>query len=102
MASTDALIPVMTLSAVMPTYMRPFFMFGGLLFSKMRESLGAFNSLTKATDVAVDDRLLESEEIGSLSKRPDVLTKVLNVYRKEGKRVDFDINDVKLEAYGAL
>lgn len=77
-------------------------MFGGLLFSKMRESLGAFNSLTKATDVAVDDRLLESEEIGSLSKRPDVLTKVLNVYRKEGKRVDFDINDVKLEAYGAL
>ncbi|PLB43463.1 cytochrome P450 monooxygenase [Aspergillus steynii IBT 23096] len=101
LSSTDALIPVMTLSAVMPKYVRPLFMLCGLLSSRMRASLGAFRSLTTATDAAVEDRL-ESKEVDVVSQRPDVLTKVFTIYQKEGQRVDFDIDDVKLEAYGAF
>ncbi|KAI9039408.1 cytochrome P450 [Aspergillus affinis] len=102
LSSTDALIPVMTLSAVMPTYVRPFFMLGGLLFSRMRASLVALKSLTKAADATVEDRLAESKEVGNVSQRPDVLNKVLKIYCQEGQRVDFDMDDVKMEVFGAF
>ncbi|KAH8433938.1 cytochrome P450 [Aspergillus melleus] len=102
LSSTDALIPVMTLSAVMPTYIRPFFMLSGLFFPRMRASLNALKNLTKAADAAVEDRLRQSEEVDNVSKRHDVLSKVLKIHREEGQRIDFDIDDVKLEAYGAF
>ncbi|KAK1141913.1 hypothetical protein N8T08_008426 [Aspergillus melleus] len=67
----------------------------------MRASLDALKSLTKAADAAVEGRLRQSEEVDNVLKRPDVLSKVLRIYREEGQRIDFDLNDVKLEAYGS-
>ncbi|KAF9889442.1 hypothetical protein FE257_007344 [Aspergillus nanangensis] len=102
MASTDTLIPVMTLSAIMPTYVRSLFMFGGILFPRVRNALAALGNLTKASESAVEDRLAQRGTGSEIAERADVLNKVLDIYHQNGKKADFDLDDVKLEAFGAF
>lgn len=100
MASTDTLIPVMTLSAVMPTYIRSVFMFAGILLPRVRNALTALGNLSKAAETAVQERLAQRDESKDGPERADVLNKVLDIYH--GKKADFDLDDVRLEAFGAL
>ncbi|EAU32038.1 conserved hypothetical protein [Aspergillus terreus NIH2624] len=100
MASTDTLIPVMTLSAVMPTYIRSVFMFAGILFPRVRNALTALGNLSKAAETAVQERLAQRDESKDGPERADVLNKVLDIYH--GKKADFDLDDVRLEAFGAF
>lgn len=99
----DALIPVMALSAVMPTYVRSLLMFTSVLFPRVRKALAALGSLTKAADGVVQERQRQDNQSWSIqSRRSDVIGKVLDIYYHEGAKVDFQLIDVKLEAYGAL
>ncbi|PWY66489.1 cytochrome P450 monooxygenase [Aspergillus sclerotioniger CBS 115572] len=98
--SIDTMIPIMAVAGVMPTYIRSVFMFGGLLFSRMREALSALSTLTQAADAAVEDRV-QAQQRGD-EQKPDVLSKILKVYHEQGEKLDFNLVDVKMEAFGAF
>jgi hypothetical protein len=100
MSSTDTLIPVMTVSVVMPNYVRPLFMLVSLLFAQT--SLLALQSLSDATDSAVNDRLCDVDTNDKKLRRPDLPSKVFKIYHQRGAELDFDIEDVKVEAFGTL
>ncbi|PWY73041.1 putative cytochrome P450 [Aspergillus heteromorphus CBS 117.55] len=99
MESTDTMIPVMAVAGVLPSYLRSAFMLSGLLFSSIRQAMVATMTLVKAADEAVEDRL-QAEKRGE-EQKPDVLTKIFNIYRLQGAKVDLRVEDVKVEAWVA-
>ncbi|KAE8151416.1 cytochrome P450 [Aspergillus avenaceus] len=102
LSSTDSLIPVMTLSAVMPSYVRSIFMLGGFMFSRMRKAVGAFDVLTKAADLAVENRRHLFEKGDVSQRKPDLLTRAFEIYYRRGVELDFQLIDLKMEAFGAF
>ncbi|KAL4893245.1 cytochrome P450 [Aspergillus ambiguus] len=102
MGSTDTLVPVMTLSGVMPAYIRPLFMFAGFLFPRVRNALTALGKSNKAAETAVQDHLTERDKNRDGQRRADVLNKVLDIYFDSSEKADFDLDDVRLEAFGAF
>ncbi|PYI06980.1 cytochrome P450 [Aspergillus sclerotiicarbonarius CBS 121057] len=100
MKSEDTIIPVMAVAGVMPAYIRPICTFGGILFSRMREAISALGTLTQAADAAVEERVL-AEKRGD-EQKPDILSKVLKVYHEQGEKLDYNLVDVKMEAFGAF
>lgn len=101
MASADYLIPVMTLSALLPTYIRPVFMLTGMLFPSLRKAVAALGTLTDASNRVVAERVQPGHNEVK-SERSDFITKVLQIYHEKGPKVDFDIDDVKTEAWSAF
>ncbi|KAK4868009.1 hypothetical protein LT330_007668 [Penicillium expansum] len=100
MKSTDTLIPAMAISAVMPSYLRSFFMLVGVLFAETRKALSALNDLATAADSAVQSHVQASSSDDSVIRRTDIISKVFNIHRDQGEKLDFQIDDVKLEAFG--
>lgn len=101
-AATDVLIPVMAISGVMPSYIRPIFMSVGLMFGRIRKAFGALGHLTKAANMVVEDRMSEAKKAGGRSSHSDILTRIFDIYYDKGKSLDFEVTDVKMEAWAAL
>lgn len=100
MESTDTLMPAMTMSAVMPTYLRSLFMFLGVLFPETRKALVALDGLAHAADSAVKEHVQESTQSeDTASRRSDVISKVFNIYQQQGEKVDFQMADVKARGF---
>ncbi|OGM41143.1 cytochrome P450 [Aspergillus bombycis] len=101
--ATEDLIPVQFLAANMPTYVRGLFMLTGILFPKVRRALGALGDLTDATNAMLKDRLatLQSDS-ESKSQRQDILGKLLEISHKRGEELDFVLDDIKMESFGAF
>ncbi|GAB1201939.1 hypothetical protein APSETT445_000537 [Aspergillus pseudonomiae] len=101
--ATDDLVPVQFLAANMATYVRGLFMLTGFLFPKVRRALGALGDLTDATNKMLKDRLatLQSDS-ESESQRQDILSKLLEISHKRGEELDFVLDDVKMESFGAF
>ncbi|KAE8331462.1 cytochrome P450 [Aspergillus sergii] len=101
--ATEDLVPVQFLAANMPTYVRGLFMLTGILFPKVRRALRALGNLTDATNEMLKDRLatLESDS-ESKSQRHDILGKLLEISHKRGKELDFVLDDIKMESFGAF
>ncbi|KAB8255486.1 cytochrome P450 [Aspergillus pseudonomiae] len=101
--ATEDLVPVQFLAANMPTYVRGLFMLTGFLFPKVRRALGALENLTDATNAMLKDRLatLQSDS-ESESQRQDILSKLLEISHKRGEELDFVLDDVKMESFGAF
>ncbi|KAL4876780.1 cytochrome P450 [Aspergillus karnatakaensis] len=101
--ATDDLIPVQFLSAHMPTYIRGLFVLGGIfLSSKVRRAFKALGHLTDATNAMLKHRLAGLESSVPEVERPDILNKLLNISHQRGTELDFVLDDVKLEIFGAL
>ncbi|KAJ5389697.1 Cytochrome P450 E-class group I [Penicillium cataractarum] len=101
MKSTDTLIPAMAISAVMPSYLRSFFMFIGVLFAETRKALSALDGLATTADSAVKSHVQASSEPDDTTiRRTDIISKVFNIHKDQGEKLDFQIDDVKLEAFG--
>ncbi|KAL4819371.1 cytochrome P450 [Aspergillus spinulosporus] len=103
-AATDDLIPVQFLAGIMPTYVRPLFMLTGFLLSKVRGALTALASLTEATNATIKRRLVALSELDSNTKpqRPDILGKLLDISHKNGKALDFELADIKMESFSGF
>ncbi|KNG89231.1 cytochrome P450 [Aspergillus nomiae NRRL 13137] len=101
--ATEDLVPVQFLAANMPTYVRGLFMLTGFLFPKVRRALGALENLTDATNKMLKDHLatLQSDS-ESESQRQDILSKLLEISHKRGEELDFVLDDVKMESFGAF
>jgi hypothetical protein len=90
----------MAISAVMPSYIRSFFMLIGIIFAETRKALSALNDLATAADSAVKSHVQASSSDDSMIRRTDIISKVFNIHRDQGEKLDFQIDDVKLEAFG--
>ncbi|OJJ56962.1 hypothetical protein ASPSYDRAFT_47235 [Aspergillus sydowii CBS 593.65] len=103
-AATDDLIPTQFLAGNMPTYVRSIFMLTGILFPKVRGALKALGSLTEATDTMLKNRLaaLQSGSDDSKPQRADILGKLMDISHKNGKELDFVLDDVKMEVFIAF
>ncbi|RAH40245.1 cytochrome P450 [Aspergillus brunneoviolaceus CBS 621.78] len=101
-AATDVLIPVMAIAGVMPSYIRPIFMSVGLMFGRIRKAFGALGHLTKAADMVVEDRMSEAKKAEGRSGHSDILTRIFDIYYDKGKSLDFEVTDVKMEAWAAF
>ncbi|RAL10282.1 cytochrome P450 [Aspergillus homomorphus CBS 101889] len=100
--ATDFLIPVMAVAGVMPSYVRSLFMLGGLIFSRTRKAFKALEQLAHAADVAVEERMDNTKKIDGLPWHPDLLSRVFEIYYREGEALDYKVIDVKMEAFGAF
>ncbi|KAE8363569.1 cytochrome P450 [Aspergillus caelatus] len=101
--ATEDLVPVQFLAANMPTYVRGLFMLTGILIPKVRRALGALGNLTEATNAMLADRLatLQSDS-QSKPQRHDILGKLLEISQQRGKELDFVLDDIKMESFGAF
>ncbi len=100
--AVEDLIPVQFLAGIMPTYIRSLFLLTGILFSKVRGALKALGDLTDATNAMLKSRLAALGSASTKPQRPDILGKLLDISHKDGKRLDFELDDIKMEAFGAL
>ncbi|KAJ5613814.1 Cytochrome P450 E-class group I [Penicillium herquei] len=102
MKATDTLIPAMSMSGVMATYVRSLFKLSGALLAETRQAIGALDGLAKSADVAVNAHIQNSASSISLSSsRTDFVSKLYKLHQEQGEKLDFQIEDIKLEAFGA-
>ncbi|RDW72398.1 cytochrome P450 [Aspergillus mulundensis] len=103
-AATDDLIPVQFIAANMPTYVRSLFMLTGIMLPKVRGALKALDNLTEATVVMIKKRLaaLQVDEPDAKPQRADILGKLLDISHRNGKEVDFELDDIKMESFGGF
>ncbi|KAL4739822.1 cytochrome P450 [Aspergillus similis] len=103
-AATDDLIPMQFLAGIMPVYVRPLFLLTGFLLPKVRGALTALTSLTEATTAMIKSRLVALSESDSNTKpqRADILGKLLDISHKNGKALDFELADIKMESFGGF
>lgn len=102
-SATEDLVPVQFLAGNMPTYVRGLFLLTGILFPKVRRALGALGNLTDATNAMLTDRLATLHgDLQSKPQRHDILGKLLEISQKRGQEVDFVLDDIKMESFGAL
>ncbi|OOO13631.1 cytochrome P450 [Aspergillus oryzae] len=101
--ATEDLVPIQFLAANMPTYVRGLFMLTGILFPKVRRALRALGDLTDATNAMLKDRLAAIQsDSEDKPQRHDILGKLLEISQKRGKELDFVLDDIKMESFGAF
>ncbi|KAK3062510.1 hypothetical protein LTS18_003924, partial [Coniosporium uncinatum] len=99
--SLDLLLPILTASCVLPTYIRPFFLYGGALVPRIFKALGCLTDIEKAADRCIADEQ-EVRKSGEKTERNDVLESLFNIVRDKGEMADFGMTEVKVEVYVAL
>ncbi|TPX07530.1 uncharacterized protein E0L32_002133 [Thyridium curvatum] len=99
--SLDLLLPILTVSSVMPTYVRSFFLLGGAIFPRVLKALQSLGEVDKAADLCIAERqdLVEKGEDG---EKKDILSSLFQVMHDKGEKVDFKLSEVKVEVYAAL
>ncbi|KAL4926772.1 cytochrome P450 [Aspergillus undulatus] len=100
--AVDDLIPVQFIAGNMPTYLRGVFMLTGILFPKVRGALKAIGDLTDATNAMLKDRLTALQSQDGKPRRADILGKLLDISHRNGKELDFELDDIKMESFGGL
>ncbi|RMZ37642.1 cytochrome P450 [Aspergillus flavus] len=101
--ATEDLVPVQFLAANMPTHVRGLFMLTGILFPKVRRALRALGDLTDATNAMLKDRLAAIQsDSEDKPQRHDILGKLLVISQERGKELDFVLDDIKMESFGAF
>ncbi|KAL4913555.1 cytochrome P450 [Aspergillus aurantiobrunneus] len=100
--AVDDLIPIQFLAGNMPTYIRGLFMLTGILFSKVRGALKAMGGLTAATNAMLETRLAALDSASTKPQRLDILGKLLAISHQDSERLDFVLDDIKMEAFAAF
>ena len=100
-AALDCLLPILTMACVMPSYIRPFFLTGGMVIPRVFRALMSIKNIEKAADDVVAERLALIEK-GEAEDKKDVLNSLFEVMQEKGDKVDFGVTEIKVEAYVAL
>ena len=99
-ASLDALMPVLCISAIGPTYMRPLIMCSAIVIPAAFKAVKAIDGIRKAAVVASSKRMKEIED-GAVP-RTDMLQQLFDTVRDKGEKVNFSSREATLEAYVAM
>ncbi|KAL6706195.1 hypothetical protein ACN47E_005930 [Coniothyrium glycines] len=99
-ASLDALMPVLCISAIGPTYLRPLIMSSAIAIPAALRAVKAIDGIRKAAVVAAGKRLGDIEK--GVARRNDMLQQLFDIVREKGEKVNFSSDEVTLEAYVAM
>ncbi|KAF7557115.1 hypothetical protein G7Z17_g924 [Cylindrodendrum hubeiense] len=99
--SLDLLVPILTTSCVLPTYIRPLFLGIVVLMPGVYKALGSLKDIEKAAESCVSERqrLVES---GDVTENKDILSSLFDIVREKGEKLDFGMTEVQVEVFGAL
>jgi len=99
-ASLDACMPLLCISAVGPTYLRPLIMGSSILVPAVFKAVKAIDGIRKAAIAATNKRMLNMEQGYALQN--DILLQLLNIVREKGEKANFGKLEATLEAYTAM
>lgn len=99
--SLDTLMPVICLSGIAPTYVRPLILISAIFSAGVRKALKAIDHIAAAAKNCVTERV-EIASSGKPHPQHDLLHQLLEIANKKGAQVDFGIPEVQKEAYVGL
>ncbi|KAH7067852.1 cytochrome P450 [Paraphoma chrysanthemicola] len=99
-ASLDALMPVLCISAIAPTYLRPLIMSSAIVIPAAFKAVKAIDGIRKAALAAGGRRKKEIED--GVAHRNDILQQLFGIVREKGEKVNFSSGEATLEAYVAM
>lgn len=100
MASMETLLPLICISAVAPSYLRPVIMASALVLPATYSAVRALNDLRKAAVAAANKRLQDLED--GVVHRSDMLQQLFDIVQTKGEKVNFTHKEATLEAWVAL
>lgn len=96
----DALMPVLCIAAIAPTYLRPIIMGSAILIPTVFKALKSFEGIHTAAVDVVAKRVKEIN--AGTADRIDMLQQFSKIVREKGDKVNFTDSEVTLEAYIAM
>jgi hypothetical protein len=99
-ASLDAIMPVMTMAAIAPTYLRPFVMASFLFMPAAMKAGSSFKRFAKVADEASQKRVQEME--AGQVHRGDMLQQLLDITWEKGEKLNFGRRQVVMEGAVAM
>jgi hypothetical protein len=99
-ASLDALMPVLCIAAIAPTYLRPMVMGSAIVIPAAFRAIKAIDGIRKAAVIAAGKRKEDLEK--GVSDRQDMLRQLFDIVREKGEKVNFSSDEATLEAYVAM
>jgi hypothetical protein len=99
-ASLDALMPVLCISAIAPTYLRPLIMCSAIAIPAAFRAVKAIDGIRKAAVEASGKRM--KEIVDGVVPRTDMLQQLFDTVREKGEKVNFSSREATLEAYVAM
>jgi hypothetical protein len=100
-ASLDTLLPVLTLTALAPSYVRPLVLGMAVLSPTVRNALKAVDHIANAARGCVTRRK-QALSAGHQDIRRDLLQQLFEIHQQKGEKVDFGEGEITYEAYVAM
>ncbi|KIV93696.1 hypothetical protein, variant [Exophiala mesophila] len=99
--SLDLLMPFLCMTAVAPSYIRPFILASSLVVPGSLKALKAIETIGTSARACVLQRFKTQ---GAYEKQPraDILEQLYSISVEKGDQVDFKLGDIQQEAYVAL
>jgi hypothetical protein len=99
-ASLDALMPVLCMAAIAPSYVRPIIMTSAIAIPAVLKAVKAIDGIRKAAVSAASRRMINIEEDAPV--RNDMLQQLFDIVREKGEKMNFSSREATLEAYVAM
>jgi hypothetical protein len=99
-ASLDACMPVLCISAIGPTYLRPLITASSILVPAVFKAVRAMDGIRKAAISATNNHIQDKEQGAAPQK--DILFQLLHIVREKGEKANFGTSEATLEAYTAM
>ncbi|KAH7112487.1 cytochrome P450 [Dendryphion nanum] len=100
MASLDALMPVLCIAAIGPSYMRPLIMASAIVIPAAFRAVKAVDGIRKAAVEAVGKRQKDIED--GVAHRNDMLQQLFDIVKEKGEKVNFTTKEATLESWVAM
>lgn len=99
-ASLDALMPVLCISAIAPWYLRPFVMGSAIVIPAAFRAVKAVDGIRAAAVEAAGKR--KKQIADGTVKRNDMLQQLFDIVGEKGEKVNFTDKEATLEAWVAM
>lgn len=99
-ASLDALMPVLCISAIAPYYLRPLIMCSAIVIPAVFRAVKAIEGIQQAAIAATQKRLGEMR--AGEATRTDMLQQLFAIVQEKGEKVNFSEREATLEAFIAM
>jgi hypothetical protein len=99
-ASLDALMPVLCMSAIAPSYLRPIIMTSAIVVPSVLRAVKAIDGIRKAAVAAAGKRINNIESGNPV--RNNMLQQLFDIVREKGEMINFSSREATMEAYVAM
>jgi hypothetical protein len=99
-ASLDAAVPMLCISAIAPTYLRPIITTSSILYPAGLKAVRAIDSIRKVAIAATLNRIKDIDQ--GNAHQNDMLRQLLHIVREKEDKVNFTRSEATLEAHTAM